>query len=51
MRLRWRQFRRLLRWHSVLFPLVAAGLADLVTLLRWQNGGNQWCDNSGFSCL
>ncbi len=50
MRLRWRQLRRLLRWHSVLFPLVAAALAGLATLLLWQNGGNQWCNASGFSC-
>lgn len=51
MRLRWRQVRRLLRWHSVLFPLVAAGAAGVATVLPITGGGgNQWCNNSAFTC-
>jgi hypothetical protein len=51
MRVRWQQVRRLLRWHSVLFPLVAAGAAGVVTVLPLTTGGgNQWCDASGYTC-
>ena len=50
MQLRWRQFRRLLRWHSVLFPLLAAGVAGLATLVPIVHGGNRWCNSNSFSC-
>ncbi len=50
MRLRWRQVRRLLRWHSVLFPLAAAALTALATLLPILNGGNRWCNTSSYTC-
>ena len=51
MRLRWRQFGRLLRWNSVLLPLIAACLAGLVTVVPILDGaGNRWCDNSGYVC-
>jgi len=50
MRLRWRQARRLVRWHSVLFPLVAAAAAGLGTVLPITSGGNRWCNASAFSC-
>ena len=50
MLLRWRQFRRLLRWNSVLFPLAAAVVAGIATLLPMTHGGNEWCNNNAFSC-
>ena len=49
-RLRWRQFRRLVRWHSVLFPLAAAAVAGAVTVLPLARGGNHWCNTSSYSC-
>ena len=50
MRLRWRQVRRLVRWNWVLFPLLAAAAAGVVTVLLSTNRGNQWCAGSAFSC-
>jgi hypothetical protein len=47
---RWRQVRRLLRWHWVLFPLLAAAAAGTVTALLASRGGNQWCSGSQFTC-
>jgi AAA domain-containing protein len=47
---RWRQVRRLVRWHSVLFPLLAAVTSALVALLLSAGGGNRWCNTSSFSC-
>lgn len=42
--------RRLVRWHVVLLPLLAALVAGVAAVWFAGNGADRWCGASSFSC-